>query len=172
LILKSDHREIFIDLLDILLVFGAAPERLEQPQVRNFKLDDPRISENYRKILHKQFKCHNIYRCVKNISDRGKASEWSLEDDHVYEILDQDITVVMLRVAPSLSKAMHVIRYWTIRITRNGIQHAEYSILEFYLENSDVDATYFDKTLTVQALQMHVSRKFLMTQSPTVIHMK
>jgi hypothetical protein len=29
-ILKSDHRAIFIDL-DLLLLFGAAPERLERP---------------------------------------------------------------------------------------------------------------------------------------------
>jgi hypothetical protein len=48
-ILKSDHRDIFIDL-DILLLFGAAPERLERPQFRNLKLDDPKISDSYRKL--------------------------------------------------------------------------------------------------------------------------
>jgi hypothetical protein len=54
-ILKSDQRAIFIDL-DLLLLFGAAPERLERQQFRNLKLDDPRISDSYRKLLHKQFK--------------------------------------------------------------------------------------------------------------------
>jgi hypothetical protein len=49
-ILKSDHREIFIDL-DLLLLFGEASEILELPQFRNLKLDDPRISDNYRKLL-------------------------------------------------------------------------------------------------------------------------
>jgi hypothetical protein len=75
-ILKSDHREIFIDL-DLLLLFGAAPERLEPTQFRTLNLYDPRISDSYRKLLHKQFECHNIYERVKNISERGKADDWS-----------------------------------------------------------------------------------------------
>jgi hypothetical protein len=53
-ILKSDHREILI-YLDLLLLFGAAPERLERPQFRNLKLDDPWISDSYRKMLHKNY---------------------------------------------------------------------------------------------------------------------
>jgi hypothetical protein len=48
-ILKSgEPRAIFLDL-DLLLLFGASPERLERPQFRNLKLDDPRISDSYRK---------------------------------------------------------------------------------------------------------------------------
>jgi hypothetical protein len=102
LILKSDHREICIDL-DILLKFGAAPERLERPQFRNLKLDDPRISDSYSKILHKQFECHNIYQCVKKIADRINASDWSLEDEHVYEIPYRDIIAAMLQAADKCS---------------------------------------------------------------------
>jgi hypothetical protein len=123
-ILKIDHRAIFIDL-DILLLFGASPERLERPQLRNMKLDDPRISDSYRKLLHAQFECHNIYERVKTISERGKADYWSLEDELAYGILDCDITAAMLRAAekcsirkqhdtpwaPSLRKANHAIRY-------------------------------------------------------------
>jgi hypothetical protein len=52
-ILKSDHRAIFLDL-DLLLLFGTSLERLERPQFRNLKLDDPRISDSYRKLMHKQ----------------------------------------------------------------------------------------------------------------------
>jgi hypothetical protein len=48
-ILKSDHRAIFLDL-DLILLFGAPPERLERPQFQNLKLDDPRISDSYRKL--------------------------------------------------------------------------------------------------------------------------
>jgi hypothetical protein len=44
-ILKSDHRAIFLDL-DLLLLFGVSLERLERPQFRNLKLDDPRISDS------------------------------------------------------------------------------------------------------------------------------
>jgi hypothetical protein len=68
-ILMSDHRAIFIDL-DQLLLFGAAPERLELPKLRNLKLDDPRIPDSYLKLLHTKFESHNIYERVKHISER------------------------------------------------------------------------------------------------------
>jgi hypothetical protein len=142
-ILKSDHREIFLALY-LLLLFGASPERL---QFRNLKLDEPWISDSYRKVLHKQFECHNIYDKVKKISERGKADDWSHEDELAYEILDRDITAVMLRAAekcsirkqhdtpwaPSLSKAINAIRYWTTRISKNGIRHADDRVLDYFL---------------------------------------
>jgi hypothetical protein len=162
-ILKSDHRAIFLDL-NLLLLFGVSLERLERPQFRNLKLDDPRISDSYRKLLHKQFECHNIYDRVQKISERGKANDWSNEDERCYEILDRDITAAMLRAAekctirkqhdtpwaPSLSKATRAIRYWTRRILKNGIRHIDDSVLDHFLEHSDVDASYFDKTMTVK----------------------
>jgi hypothetical protein len=97
-ILKSDHRAIFLDL-DLLLLFGTSLERLERPQFRNLKLDDPRISDSYRKLLHNQFECHNIYERVRKISERGKSDDWSNEDERRYEVLDRDITAAMLRAA-------------------------------------------------------------------------
>jgi hypothetical protein len=65
-VLNSDHRALFIDLC-IEEIFCPSPEKLAKPQYRNLKLDDPRILEEYRNILHKQFKCHNIYCRVKEI---------------------------------------------------------------------------------------------------------
>jgi hypothetical protein len=53
-VINSDHRALFINL-GIEKIFGPSPEKLAQPQYRNLKLDDPRILEEYRKILHKQF---------------------------------------------------------------------------------------------------------------------
>jgi hypothetical protein len=111
------------------------------------KLDNPRISDSYRKLLHKQFECHNIYDRFKKISERGKADYWYYEDELAYEILDRDITAVMLRAAekcsirkqhdtpwaPSLSKATYAIRYWTTRISKNDIRHADDRVLEYYL---------------------------------------
>jgi hypothetical protein len=73
-ILKSDHRELFLDL-DLLLLFGASLERLERPQFRNLKFDDPQISDSYHKLLHKQFGCHNIYDRVKKFCKRGKVED-------------------------------------------------------------------------------------------------
>jgi hypothetical protein len=161
-ILKSDHRAIFLDL-DQLLLFGTSLERLERPQLRNLKLDDPRISDSYRKLLHKQFEYHNIYERVRKISERGKADDWSNEDERRYEVLDRDITAAMLWAAenctirkqhdkiwaPSLSKATHAIQYWTRRIAKNGIRHIDDRVLDHFLEHSDVDASYFDRTMTV-----------------------
>jgi hypothetical protein len=128
------------------------------------KLDDPRISNSYRKLLHKQFECHNIYDRVQNISERGNANDSSNEDERCYEVLDRDITAAMLREAekctirkqhetpwaPYLSKASHEILYWTRRIGKNGICHIYDSVLDHFLEHSDVDASYFDKTMTVK----------------------
>jgi hypothetical protein len=162
-ILKSDHRAIFLDL-DLLLLFGTSLEWLERPQFRNLKLDDPRISDSYRKLLHTQFECHNIYDRVQKISERGKADDWSNEDERCYEVLDRDITAAMPRAAdnctirkqhdtpwaPSPSKATDAIRYWTRRIAKNGIRHIDDSVLDHFLEHSDVDASYFDKTMMVK----------------------
>jgi hypothetical protein len=82
-ILKSDHRAIFLDL-DLLLLFGTSLEWLERPQCRNLKLDDPRIPDSYRELLHKKFECHTIYDRVQKISEQGKADDWSNEDERCY----------------------------------------------------------------------------------------
>jgi hypothetical protein len=162
-ILKSDHRAIFLDL-DLLLLFGTSLEWVERPQFRNLKLDDPRISDSYRKLLHKQFECHNISERVQKISERGKADDWSNEDERRYEVLDSDITAAMPRVAdnctirnqhdmswaPSLSKATNAFRYWTRQIAKNGIRNIDDRVLYHFLEHSDVDASYFDRTMTVK----------------------
>jgi hypothetical protein len=52
--------------------------------------------------------------------------------------------------APPLSKATHAIRYWTRQISKNGIRHTDDSVLDHFLEYSDVDVTYFDNTMPVK----------------------
>jgi hypothetical protein len=70
-VLQSDHSGMFIDIR-IEGIFGQHLNKLAPYQFRNLKLDDPRISDKYRKTLHKQFEHHNVYRRVKDISVRGK----------------------------------------------------------------------------------------------------
>jgi hypothetical protein len=70
-VLQSYHSGLFVDLR-IEGIFRQHPDKLAPHKFRNLKLDDPRISNKYRKILDKQFECHNIYRRVKKICDRGK----------------------------------------------------------------------------------------------------
>jgi hypothetical protein len=89
-VLQSDHSGMFVDLW-IEGIFGQHPEKVAPHQFRNLKLDDPRISDKYRKILHKQFEHHNVYRRVKEISVRGKDDTWNLMDETLYEKLDADI---------------------------------------------------------------------------------
>jgi hypothetical protein len=40
---------------------------------------------------------------LKHISERGKADDCSLEDEHAYEILDHDITAAILQAAEKCS---------------------------------------------------------------------
>jgi hypothetical protein len=84
-VLQSDHSGMFVDL-QIEGIFGQHPEKLAPHQFRNLKL----ISDKYRKILHKQFEHHNVYRRVKEISVRGTDETWNLMDETIYEKLDAD----------------------------------------------------------------------------------
>jgi hypothetical protein len=120
---------MFVDLR-IEGIFGQHPDKLAPHKFRNLKLDDQRLSKKYRKILHKQFEQHNVYRRVKKISMRGKDFTWNLEDDSVYENLDNDISEAMKHAeckckihkahatpwTKSLGQATHSIQYWDARI--------------------------------------------------------
>jgi hypothetical protein len=93
-VLQRDISGLFVDL-QIEEIFGQNPDKLALHKFRNLKLDDPRISYKYRKILHTQFECHNIYRRFKKISERDKDASWNLEDESLYESLDYDISETM-----------------------------------------------------------------------------
>jgi hypothetical protein len=60
-VLKSDHSGMLVDLR-IEGIFRKHPDKPAPHKFCNIKLDDPRVSEKYRKILHKQFENHNVYR--------------------------------------------------------------------------------------------------------------
>jgi hypothetical protein len=85
---------MFVDLR-IESIFGQHPDKLALHKFHNLKLDDPRISDKYRKILHKKVEHRNVYRQVKKISLRGKESTWNLDDESLYEKLDNDISEAM-----------------------------------------------------------------------------
>jgi hypothetical protein len=51
-VLQSDQSGVFVDLW-IEGIFGQHPDKLAPHQFINLKLEDPRISDKYRKILHK-----------------------------------------------------------------------------------------------------------------------
>jgi hypothetical protein len=163
-VLKSDHSEMFFDLIREG-IFEQHPDKLALHRFRNLKLDDPRISDKCRKILHKQFEHHNVYRRVKKISLRGKDSTWNLEDESAYEKLDDEISEVMkhsermcnihkAHATPwtnSLGQATHSIRHWDTRITRRGIRHNDDAVLNYCLFRSNVDKETFDTMMIITA---------------------
>jgi hypothetical protein len=140
-------------------------------------LDDPRISDKYRKILHKQFENHNFYRCVKEILVRGKDETWNLMDEMIYEKLDADILEAMRHVermcnlhkthatpwAKSLGQPTHTIRYWDARISRRGTRAYDDVVFNYYLARSNVDKQRLDITMTTMACihQLNNSRRQL-----------
>jgi hypothetical protein len=58
-VLGSDHKGMYADLNTQALI-GTGRDHLQKPQFRNLKLDDPRISDAYRKIPNQQFVQHNV----------------------------------------------------------------------------------------------------------------
>jgi hypothetical protein len=96
-ILQSDHSGMLVDLR-IEGIFGQHPDKLSPHQFRNLKVDDPRISDKYTKILHKQIENHNVYCRVKEILVRGKEETWNLMAETTYEKLDADISEAMKHV--------------------------------------------------------------------------
>jgi hypothetical protein len=163
-ILQSDHSVMFIDLR-IEGIFGQHPDKLAPHQFRNLKIDDPRISDKYRKILHKQFEQHNVYRRVKEISVRGKDETWNPMDETIYGKLNADISESMKHAqrmcnlhkshattwAKSLGQANHTIRYWDARIARRGPQEYDDEVVNYYLVRYNVDKERFDTTMKITA---------------------
>jgi hypothetical protein len=151
-VLQSDHSGMFVDLR-IEGIFGQHPDKLAPHQFRNLKLDGPRISDNYRKILHKQFEHHDVYRRIKEISVRGKDNTWNLMDETIYEKLDADISEAMKHAErmcnlhkahatpweKSLFQATHTIRYWDARIARRGTREYDDEVINYYLLRLYID---------------------------------
>jgi hypothetical protein len=142
--LKSYHSGMLVDLR-IEGIFGQHPDKLAPHKFGNLKLDDPIISDKYRKILHKQFEHHNVYRRVKKISVRGKYQTWNLMDETIYEKLDADISEAMKHAermcnlhkahatpwAKSLGQATHTIGYWDARIARRGTREYDDEVVNY-----------------------------------------
>jgi hypothetical protein len=97
-VFTSDHRAFFVDL-DAASYFGHETDAMPEKKLRQLQLDDPRISDEYRKQLHRLFTGHNIYRQVKTTMEENKTGEFSLNDEGEYEKVDRDITRSMLSAA-------------------------------------------------------------------------
>jgi hypothetical protein len=147
--------------LNIQALIGNPRYHLQRPQFRKLKLDDPRLSDAYRKTLHQQFVQHKVYSRVKSLSEAPK-DVWDLSREHNYEGVECDVSAAMKHAekscsvrkqhlmpwAKSIGVGTNAIRYWDVRVQRNGERHPNNGVLNYYLARSDVDAKTFDKTLT------------------------
>jgi hypothetical protein len=153
-VLESDHKGPFVDLNTAGLA-GEGTEGLKKTQFRNIRLDDPRLSAVYRKIFHKQFEHHNIYRRVKKLQEEAHETNLSIVNEQIYEGVDKDITAAMHHAEKlckrqkkhlipwekSVGQGTNSIRHWDTRIRRGGGRHLHDGILNYYLARSDVDTT-------------------------------
>jgi hypothetical protein len=95
-VLGSDRKGLFADL-NIAGITGEGTEGLKKPQFGNLRLDDPIIPAAYRKILHKQFEHHNVYRRVKKLQEEANETNWNIMNEQRYESVKKDITAAMHR---------------------------------------------------------------------------
>jgi hypothetical protein len=155
---------MFVDLR-IECILGQHSDKLSPHQFRNLKLDDPRISDKYRKMLHKKIENHNVYSRIQEISVRGKDETWNLMDEMIYEKLDADISEAMKHAermcnlhkthatpwAKSLGQATNTIRYWDAMISRQGIRAYHDLVVNYYLARSNDDKERLNITITMTA---------------------
>jgi hypothetical protein len=92
-VLGSDHKGMYADRNTHALI-GSGRDHLQTPQFLKIQLDDPRISNAYRKILHHQFIQHNVYHRVKSLSDAPK-DVWDISCEQKYEGVECDMSAAM-----------------------------------------------------------------------------
>jgi hypothetical protein len=143
--------------------FGSATETLPAQRLRQLQLEDPRVTTEYRKVLHQKFIHHSVFRIIKEQSESSKAGEWNMAQESKYEALDRDITQAMLHAesvwllkhkhntpcSPTIGRATSSIRYWDLCIKRGRIRDKTDTLLDYYYELSGVGAE-FDISLTVR----------------------
>jgi hypothetical protein len=135
---------------------------LQIPQFRKLQLDNPRISDASRKILHKKCVQHNVYRRIKCLSYAAKYV-WDISCEYKYEGVERDVSAAMRhaekscslrkqRLTPwekSIGAGMNSTRYWDVRVQGSGEKHSHDGVLNYYLARSDVDIDVFDKPLAL-----------------------
>jgi hypothetical protein len=140
-VLGSDHKGMYVDLNTQTLI-GNARDHLQKPQFRKLQLEEPRISDANRKILHQQFVQHNVYRRVKSLSEAPK-DVWDISCEQKYEGVECDVSATMKHAEKSCSlrkqhltswvksigAGMNAIRYWDVRVQMNGERHPHDGVL-------------------------------------------
>jgi hypothetical protein len=128
---QGDHRPCYIDI-DTSLAFEGKTPSISPPCQRVLQLKDPRIVNNYLKVLYKQLNQHKISQKVDTLSKIEK-DKWTDQDQVQYERLDQLITESMLYAescaakkytnkyewSPTLVRSVYAERFWRIALRRS-----------------------------------------------------
>jgi hypothetical protein len=80
--------------LNTQALIGTGLNHLQRPQFLKLQLDDPRISDAYQKILHKQCVQNSMYRRVKCLSNAA-PDVWDISCEYNYEGVERDVPAAM-----------------------------------------------------------------------------
>ncbi len=84
-IFDSDHRPYYIDI-DAKLLFSDSVHDIAPKSHRLLRLHDPRITEKYRTLVHKQFQIHKVYEKLNDLKSHADKATWQPSHTDLYQI--------------------------------------------------------------------------------------
>ncbi len=103
-VFHSDHRAYLLDLSKELLIFNIA-HTVAPPFFRGLILQDPRVVNNYKSILHDQLQVHKVREKLDSLWQTMKNNSGTPDHTIQYQKLDRTITEAMLHAEKQLSTA-------------------------------------------------------------------
>jgi hypothetical protein len=142
-VFHSNHRAYFLDLNSELLISDIA-HTMALPVFRGLRLQDPRIVNSYRTILHDQLQVHKVREKLDSLWQAVETNSWTPDHTIQYQKLDRTITESMLHMeqqlrtnhkskyqwSPPLKKAVQAIWYLTLRLKQRRGQKIGDDILQ------------------------------------------
>jgi len=128
-IFDSDHHPYYNDTNSKLL-FSDSAHDIAPKFHRLLWLQDPKITEKYRSLVHEQFQLHKVYDKLNDLKSHADNATWQQSHTEQYQVLDNVITDAMLYAekqigkqysatfdwSPKLKEAVQVQRYWYLKL--------------------------------------------------------
>jgi hypothetical protein len=94
-VFNSDHRAYFLDFSAEQLFSDPAYE-IERPQYHQLRTQDPRLTEQYRHLLHTKLNYYKVHDKIKELQQAIANNSWTETHAHQYQLLDNTITESMI----------------------------------------------------------------------------
>jgi hypothetical protein len=94
-LMHSDHRAYYLDL-DSTILFADPAYEIAPMSSRHLCLQDPRVVQKYKEILHEQLAHHNIIERVESLLEASQNNTWTDTHTTAYQAIDGVITEAML----------------------------------------------------------------------------